>query len=641
MSKIGKILVGSAALGIIILVAAIVGFSYFNFGKINNQTLDDKCGVVMNVLTNNISDKAAEADEILNNIVNDQNIARLVSEGNAEQLAIEQSSISRIDGIFAVYTDRSGNVIWQSDNSIKDISLSSALDGKSHSDYISNGKTISYQSMAPLSFGGQTVGAVVIGYDYSMLDYIDNVQKLTAGEATVFVGDVRLSTTIKGEDGKRAVGTTMKPEIAETVLKKGQNYIGDTDVQGNQVRVLYKPFLAKDGTVIGAVFAGQHTEQVHARFSRAIMIMLGVSIFLTAITLVLISLVNIKYVLTPVRKAASLMSEVEKGNLKVNLLNFTADNEIAEMTRAIDKTVNQLNGYIADITEQLGYMADGNFTNHSSIEYIGDFKEIKHSMDAIEGNLTQVLSDINKTSEELLQGTNQIAAGSQALASGAFTQAGTVEELSATIGDVAQKVGENAVTAQGVRDLSQGVNEKIELENQEIMEMMNAMGHIENSSNEIGKIIKTIDDIAFQTNILALNAAVEAARAGNAGKGFAVVADEVRNLANKSAEAAKETTVLIDSAIQAVSQGVKIAVSVKDNMQQVSDMSLQTNLLIDKISKQTEEEAKALKEINKGIDQISMVVQENSATAEESSASSQEIALQAQVLKGMVDKFVV
>lgn len=214
-----------------------------------------------------------------------------------------------------------------------------------------------------------------------------------------------------------------------------------------------------------------------------------------------------------------------------------------------------------------------------------------------------------------------------------------MEELAATINEISNQVKSNAENAHNVNKLADDVGLKMTESNQQMQTMIEAMKEISSSSSEIGKIIKTIEDIAFQTNILALNAAVEAARAGEAGKGFAVVADEVRNLASKSAEASKNTAVLIESSILAVEKGTKIADETAHTLLESVEGAQKVTRTIDQISKASEEQASSISQITQGIDQISNVVQTNSATAEESAAASEELSGQAQILKGLISQF--
>ena len=289
----------------------------------------------------------------------------------------------------------------------------------------------------------------------------------------------------------------------------------------------------------------------------------------------------------------------------------------------------------------LGEMSNGNFrvTTSKEDQYVGSYKNILEAMHNIRLTLSDALLEIDHASEQVSTGASQVSDAAQALSQGATEQASSIEELSATITDISNRIKENAANATEANTLSQEASEGVLSGNQKMADMIAAMNDIASTSNEIGKIIRTIDDIAFQTNILALNAAVEAARAGSAGKGFAVVADEVRNLAGKSAEAAKNTTLLIENAITAIGNGTKIAGETAEALRLVVEKSNVSAVRISEIAEASTAQAEAVMQVTTGIDQISAVVQTTSATSEESAATSEELSAQAVTLKSLVGKF--
>ena len=296
---------------------------------------------------------------------------------------------------------------------------------------------------------------------------------------------------------------------------------------------------------------------------------------------------------------------------------------------------------VSEIEMAATKMAEGDFTVDSICPeaYTGGFHPLLVSFRSIADRLNDTLSQISQSSSQVANGSEQVSSGAQSLSQGATEQASSVEQLAATISEISDKVKQNAESAGQANNMADTVSAEMNTSNQKMQHMIDAMSDISNCSNEISKIIKTIEDIAFQTNILSLNAAVEAARAGAAGKGFAVVADEVRNLASKSAEASKNTAALIENSLKAVENGTHIADETAKSLVQAVDKVSEMTVIISQISEASSNQADSISQITTGIDQISSVVQINSATAQESAAASQELSGQSQLMKDLIGKF--
>lgn len=294
---------------------------------------------------------------------------------------------------------------------------------------------------------------------------------------------------------------------------------------------------------------------------------------------------------------------------------------------------------LVQMVEAANQIADGNLDVAINLDTKDEIGSLAQAFRNMTENINAVMTNINSASEQVAAGSMQVSDSSMSLSQGATEQASSIEQLTASIEEIASQSKQNAENAETAEEMS-GESQKIaEQGNLQMANMVNAMVEINDSSNSINKIIKVIDDIAFQTNILALNAAVEAARAGAHGKGFAVVAEEVRNLAAKSASAAKETTSMIEGSIQKVEVGTKLANETARALDKIVEGAMQANQLIGQIVAASQEQSQGIGQINQGIAQISEVIQTTSATSEETAAASEELSGQADMLKSQVATF--
>lgn len=343
-------------------------------------------------------------------------------------------------------------------------------------------------------------------------------------------------------------------------------------------------------------------------------------------------------VIEPVREASAVLKELSRGNLSVQVNgNYKGDH--AEIKDSLNHTINILSRYIGEISRVLSEISGGNLDIVLNEDYAGDFVQIRDSLNFILQSLNDAMSSIGSAAEQVSNGARHVSDSSQALSQGSAEQASSVEEITSALTEIAAQTKQNAVSANQANDLSAAVQTNASQGNHRMKEMLKAMEEINESSGNISKIIKVIDEISFQTNMLALNAAVEAARAGQHGKGFAVVAEEVRNLAAKSANAAKETTTLIEGSIHKVEAGTRIANETAEALGKIVEGVSQTSTLIGSIAAASNDQASAITQVNQGINQVSQVTQTNTATAEQSAAASEELSSQSELLKDTVRRF--
>lgn len=345
-----------------------------------------------------------------------------------------------------------------------------------------------------------------------------------------------------------------------------------------------------------------------------------------------------KRIISPIYVLLESAEKIEQGNLEEEIPYVSRD-EFGELADSFRQMQASLKDVIMDVKTNLERMGGNDFCVEIHANYRGEFEMIRESMEAISDYLSMALLRINESADQVAGGSDQVAAGAQMLSQGATQQASSVEELAATINELTSHVAQNADSASNATRTAKEVKDYAVESGKRMAEMLEAISNISDRSKEIGKIIKTIEDIAFQTNILALNAAVEAARAGEAGKGFAVVADEVRNLAGKSAEASNNTAEMIKESLKAVENGAAIADETAQSLKNVVEGVQGITQAIEDISASSGEQASSLSQVTIGIDQISSVVQTTSATAEESAASSEELSDQARKLKELVGQF--
>lgn len=498
--------------------------------------------------------------------------------------------------------------------------------------------TVSY----PVLYQGEVVGVIVVDIDITNFSklYIDD--EYPTMYVTIITGDSTIVYDTEGRDQTGVLLSSLRSSSDWNNISKGIAggevfSVTATNSGGSKEYSFYYPINAEGSTWWS--ITSLYNSDMHESTVNLVWLMI---IFAAISLLVIIVFTSylVKRMLKPLNGIVSCAEQIAKGNLEFSL-SIDSKDEIGSLAIAFKKMSDTLRAIIEDMNYVLGSMAEGNFRVKTRVEvaYIGEYRGMLEAVRGINQNLSQTLLKIDHSSEQVNAGSIQVSDSAQALSQGATEQAAAVEELAATIQEIDEKTKMSATNSDTANTLMGKVGTGIQTSNEKMKEMLVAMDDISQKSDEISKIIKTIDDIAFQTNILALNAAVEAARAGSAGKGFAVVADEVRNLAQKSADAVKSTTSLIEDTAASVANGMTIANETAKALNDIIDSTEQTVHNIQDISDAANDQAAAVTQVTTGIDQISSVVQTNAATAEESAAASKMLSSEAQNLKDLLSKF--
>ena len=343
-------------------------------------------------------------------------------------------------------------------------------------------------------------------------------------------------------------------------------------------------------------------------------------------------------ILEPLWAVEDVAKELTEGNLH-STLDYRSEDEIGRLAHSMRKSIRILGSYVDDIDRAMKLFAEGNFDVKPEVEWRGDFVGILNSFMQFEKSIGETIKGIQNVSNEVSSAADQVASSSNDLADGATNQAAVVEELTATVAGVSEQVENNSKSAKEISGRVDELGNAILESNGKMHEMVDSMHEINEASKEIDKIIATINEIASQTNLLALNASIEAARAGEAGKGFAVVANQVNSLADQSAQAAKESAMLIETSVKAVEKGMVIAGQTAAQLEDVAENSKIITEEVTNIAETLETQTTEIRQINEGIEQINDVVQTNSATSEECAAASQEISSESENLREMIRKF--
>lgn len=387
---------------------------------------------------------------------------------------------------------------------------------------------------------------------------------------------------------------------------------------------------------IEAVYSVQE-KQMNAQLTRQVQLTNLCTIVMLVVSII-ISVLYAQLFTRPLRKIRDLAERMADCDFSRSL-DIRSKNEFGQTAQTLDYAQEKLRSYIHDVSRQLQEMAKGNFDVRPGVSYYGEFHEIQNSLETIVSSMNRTLLQIHQAAEQVSAGAEQVSDGAQQLASATVQQAASIQEVSERMESISSQAQQNSQSAEQAKNCAVQTKQYIDTGMQRMDELMEAIRDISAASDGIEKIIKNINDIAFQTNILALNAAVEASHAGDAGKGFSVVADEVRNLAEKSGESANNTQELIENCLKAVRRGTKSAKDMEEALQAIVEENRATQEFVTAIAAESQKQAEESECVNQQLGAVSMVTQTNSATVEQSAASSEELSQQAERMKKLVGQF--
>lgn len=442
-------------------------------------------------------------------------------------------------------------------------------------------------------------------------------------EFYLLTNDGRLLASMNGSLSAEQVAGYMNITDVETVSDNGRNHI-----------VTASPILGTDWTAVVACDAKE--------FLGNAFIAVLVMIITTTISFVVGALVISKFVkriIVPLNAINGKILDMEQGKLSGDAIEVHTGDELETLADAVNSMTAYTNTIIKDIEAVSAKLAAEDLTAEPAADYIGDYAPIKSALYGIINSTSDVIRQIGASSKLVSDGSSKMSDNSTTLSQAATEQAATVEELNASIVEISSNISANADSAGKAKVLADDCMKIVNEGNVKMTDMLHAMEEINETSSQIANIIKTIEDISFQTNILSLNASIEAARAGEAGKGFAVVAGEVGQLAGKTAEAAKNTTALIKTSLTAVENGTVMANETAKMLSKIVSETDDTAKVIDKIAAASQEQADSVKQILVGMDQISTSVQMTSGSSAECAASAEELSGQAKVLLDLVHRF--
>jgi methyl-accepting chemotaxis protein len=551
---------------------------------------------------------------------NSAELAAALAENDRDAaVAIGLSAMQAIGLEYFVVTDTAGNVLARShepekygDSIANQVNIQKALAGEA-SVGIEEGTVVkmSIRAGSPIrDANGSIVGAVSTGYVLGTESFVRNIKQIIDADVVVYNGQEQVMSTFT-VDGAAYLGAALNDASYDTLYNQMTVLTRIETIRGARYITVLTPILSVKGTVLGVIGVSGNLA-LASTLNTKIISMQMLLVFVGFALIIIILMLNTRRITRPLCKVVGRLQSLANGDLTSQAELLKGRDEIAVLAHSLNDTILKLNAYISDITGVLTSLAENDYTSISQANYMGDFLLIQGSLNKISSSLNATVSDINESVERFDSSATQVASASRMLADGADEQATALRNLIYSIDTITGAVGAGG----------EGGQTSAEDNMARVTKVLAAMDEMRKTSGEIGRIVKTIDDIAFQTNILSMNAAIEAARAGAAGKGFSVVAEEFHSLAIKVKDAATQTTSMVDESVRSIEKASELA----------KDVVLAFN-------KTSTEQAEAIAQIGGELSRIDQVIQSNSSAAEQSAAASVELSDRASMLKNQTAKF--